>query len=341
MDSFSFKEINFQKPSRDLAGNTTRSIKGQSDFLDICLYNYYDNKATALIDSVLKNLPAEEINYRLTVLDLSNQEPTNLSQFIADYPSVRLFLPAENSSIESAINLYARESKARYILMLSGEFEYLELNLDTISQAFQDNKSLFGAVPKITRDKRPVEVVYGLSIFKKRLHLSCDHFAPNQLTIKPYKMNLFFDRDKFLASGGLSSDWQSFFLSNLDLGYRIYAEGHQIQTCNQFIVCGEEKNTEKSDEKRRDDYLIDCVPVYSDLEFALQCFKIKHFSNLSFLFSFRLFNLLYLSLLYFWYWRSRNWKFSFRWTSKIKHWLRYRKSMKSLKTEQEIMLLFK
>ena len=314
MSSFSFREINFHKPPRN--------SESQGHFLDICLYNYYDNKVADLIDSVFENLSANNFNYRLTVLDLRELAPTDVSLFVADYPQVRLFLPAKNLSIEAAINLYVKESKANYILMLSGEFERLEINLDIISLAFRENEPLLGVVPKILRAKKPAPSVYGLSVFKKKLFLSYDSFAANQLTIKAHKMNLFLDRDRYLALGGLATDWGSFFLSNLDLGYRAYAGGHKLKTCEQFIL--------HSSEEKSDDYLDDFKPIYGSLEFALRCFKIKHFKE-------RPSPLPLLFLLIF-----NGLRLNFRWINRVGHWLRYRKNVEeNVKNEKEIMSLLK
>ena len=314
MDSFSFKEVNFQK-------NKNSEIR-EGQFLDICIYNYYENEVASLIDSISDNLSLEEFNYRITILELKKaKKPIHFSEFVPNHPQVKIFLPAGDTSLEKAINLYIKESKANYILMLSGEFKSLDINIKAIGKDFQSDKSLFGLIPKIVRNDKIVKSVYSLKVFKKKIFLSYDDFEADRLTIKPYKMNIFFDRNKYLAVKKTDFCWESFFLSNLDLGYQIYSEGYQLKTADEFVV--------KNDIKNSDSYLTDFISVYSSLRFALMCFKVKNFKHISLVVN--LLSLFFSSLL----------TLNLKWVKRLKDWISFRKYLKNrFLSELDILKMF-
>ena len=310
MADFSFKEVNFQE---------FKTGKEESNYLDICIYNYYHNNIPRLIESIQETL--KNFNYRITVLELKEQEHnTDISKFISQYPKIKLFLPTNKIPVVDCINLYIKESKANYILMLSGENTSLDIDLKKIDKMFLADPSLMALTPDIKINEKSIESIYNLKSFHRNLFLRYEWFQPNRLTIKPFKMNLFFDRAKFLGVGGLDPHWDSFFLSNLDFGYCSFAKGHQIKTSDGFNIHTQEN---------QDVYLKDYTKIYSNLNMALKCFQIKNSNNIAPWC--KVFSTLVLGL------RS----FNLRWLPKLFAWLSYRKNIKDhLLTETQISSKF-
>ena len=258
---------------REINTDRLKGPRPRQPFLDVCLFNNYRSDVSPLISPIEQTLTEADFFYRVTLLDLAgfSADGKRFAAFIRQFPRVKIFLPVSSSSMEEAINLYVRESKANFVLMLSGDAIDLTLDMRSVVKTFYSSSNVLGVVPNIRSGDQPLKTHYKIRNFNRNLFLSYEEYGVSRFSIMPYKFNILFDRDKFLAVEGMDESWGEFFMANLDFGYRLYANSHTLCTTEGFEVIYPQGNDA--------DYY-NLKKKYPSLAFSLKCFQLKNIRSI-------------------------------------------------------------